>query len=162
MGGRQSAPVVVGLVALVVAACVAGLQAHRSAASPAGRVFYVSAAGSDRASGLTPNRAWRTVSRVDRARLRPGDQVLFRGGDTFAGVTLLPRNSGTARSPIVFGSYGSGHATITATDSAIFLTNGVSHLVVSNLDLSTGGVGFSSIIKDAPSGPPTTDLLITG
>lgn len=122
----------------------------------------MSAGGSDRANGLSVRKAWRTVARVDRARLRPGDRVLFRGGDTFAGASLTPRSSGKSGSPIRYGSYGGGRAMITAPDAAIFLENGVSHLVFSNLQLSTGGVGLSSIVKDAASGPPVTDVAIVG
>jgi len=74
-------------------------------------VFYVSSSGGDRHRGTTPAAAWRTVTRVNRAALRPGDTVLFRGGATFAG-TLFPRRSGRRGAPITFESYGRGKANI--------------------------------------------------
>jgi hypothetical protein len=154
--------VLVGLASLLAATVASGTQARGAVATLPGRTYYVSAAGSDRASGRTTRTAWRTVARVDRARLRPGDRVLFRAGDVFSGVSLAPRSSGTGRSAIVYGSYGRGRAAITASNGAVYLSHGVSHLVVSGLLLSTGGVGLSSIVKDSPSGPPTTDLLVVG
>ncbi len=44
--------------------------------------------------------------------MAPGDGVLFQGGTTFSDETLMPNTSGAAGSPIIFGSYGSGNATL--------------------------------------------------
>jgi parallel beta-helix repeat protein len=81
-----------------------------------GRTYYVSPNGSDSNSGLSPARAWRTVDQVNRARLAPGDGVLFASGSTFADDTLMPGwgtgVSGTASAPVVFGSYGQGQANL--------------------------------------------------
>jgi hypothetical protein len=52
------------------------------------------------------------VGRVNAAGLRPGDGVLFAGGQTFSDQVLMPSVSGTPGSPVVFGSYGQGMATI--------------------------------------------------
>lgn len=97
------------------------------------RTFYLSPAGNDRASGRTPAHAWRTVDAVNRARLRPGDTVLFRAGATFADDVLMPgegtRVSGTARAPITFGSYGRSRARIV---HGVFF-RGEDHLVFEDL-----------------------------
>src|SRR5262249_5041856 len=45
-----------------------------------GTTYYVSPSGSDSNPGTSPASAWRTVSRVNRADLSPGDAVLFQGG----------------------------------------------------------------------------------
>ncbi len=68
--------------------------------------------GSDSNSGTSPADAWKTVNRVDRARLAPGDGVLFQGGDTFGDQVLMPDSSGVSGKPIVYGSYGGGFATL--------------------------------------------------
>ncbi len=93
-------------------------SAKAAAATPApgstitGTSYYVSPSGSDSNSGTSPGSSWRTVKRVNEAKLAPGDGVLFQGGAAFADETLMPNASGQARSPIVFGSYGEGNATL--------------------------------------------------
>ncbi|MGI8712465.1 MAG: right-handed parallel beta-helix repeat-containing protein [Solirubrobacteraceae bacterium] len=109
-----------GLVGLsaVAAPAWAHVQAHvrhhRRHHPRAGRTFYVSASGNDQASGRSANHAWRDVDQVDRAHLRPGDMVLFHGGETFADDTLMPGwgfgVSGAPGDPITFGSYGGSRA----------------------------------------------------
>jgi hypothetical protein len=84
-----------------------------SVAAPAdARLFYVNPAGSDLRSGRSPAAAWRTVDRVNRAALRPGDMVEFRAGGIFSDSQLMPRRSGTSGAPIRFSSYGGGRATL--------------------------------------------------
>ncbi len=70
--------------------------------------YYVdSAAGDDRAAGDSPQSAWRTLKRVRRARLLPGDRLLFRrGGRWHGGIDLSL--TGKEGSPIVLGAYGAG------------------------------------------------------
>jgi putative cofactor-binding repeat protein len=114
--------VVVVLVAVIVVAMSGGGGGHRRTgvrgggpvALSGGRTYYVSPTGSDAAPGTSPDHAWRSVARVDHAQLRPGDAVLFQGGARFGGAQLTPPASGAPRRPIVFGSYGSGLATILA------------------------------------------------
>src|SRR3954469_22202499 len=69
-------------------------------AAPAGAAtYYVAPGGSDRAAGTSPGGAFRTIGRVNRVRLRPGDRVVLRSGATFTG-TLKLFESGTAGAPI--------------------------------------------------------------
>ncbi len=96
-----------------VAPAIAFLATHAPVVAVTGRTFYVSASGSDSNSGESPALAWRTVKRVNEAKLAPGDGVLFQAGATFSDETLMPDSSGTEKSPIVFGSYGTGNATLT-------------------------------------------------
>ncbi len=96
-----------------------------AATAPKGHTFFVSPSGSDQASGRSPKRAWRTVERVNRARLRPGDTVSFRGGAKFSDAALTPRVSGAKGARIIFDSYGSGRATLrqgVVVDSVAWLT----------------------------------------
>jgi len=84
---------------------------RNGSASPpvrARRRFYVDfRGGDDRNDGRAPKRAWKMLARVNRARFRPGDAVLFRRGREWNGG-LAPRGSGTEAAPITAGSYGSG------------------------------------------------------
>ena len=88
------------------------LRSAPPAPSISGVTYYVSSSGSDSNSGTSPSQAWRTVARVNSAHLSAGDGVLFAGGETFSDQVLMPSSSGSSAQPIVFGSYGSGVATI--------------------------------------------------
>lgn len=68
--------------------------------------FYVDdRAGDDGHAGNTPATAWKTVARVNKARLSPGDAVLLRRGGTWR-ETLMPPASGGPGRPIAFGAFG--------------------------------------------------------
>ncbi len=69
--------------------------------------FHVDAEhGDDARDGLEPESAWRSLSRVNRASLAPGDRVLFRRGQTWRGQ-LVP-HSGDASGVIIYGAFGEG------------------------------------------------------
>jgi hypothetical protein len=102
------------------------------AATPAGAAtFYVAPGGSDRASG-TKSSPWKSIRRVNRQHLRPGDTVVLAGG-VYAGQLRLD-DDGTAAAPITITSSGraiidqrrSGHAAITVN---------AAHVRVSHLEL---------------------------
>lgn len=130
MTGRSRRAVAIGSIACLLSVPI-GLVAPASLAAPAGlaappnagaaatiaRTFYVAPNGRDSNVGTSPARPWRTVRRVDRASLRPGDVVLFKGGATFSDNPLMPGIgylvSGTSAAPIVFGSYDRGKARLT-------------------------------------------------
>jgi hypothetical protein len=77
--------------------------------------FYVRQTGNDEADGTSTNAAWRTIDRVNRARLKPGDRVLFEAAETFPGnLRLSAQDAGTSNAPVVIGSFGKGRATILA------------------------------------------------
>lgn len=106
--------------------------------------YYVSDTGNDVSSGLTPDAAWQTVYRANKAMLKPGDRLLFEGGKTFTGGFNLSQVVGTADQPIVVGSYGSGRATLTPPDNITngFLIYNCGFLEVRNLVFA--GVGSTS------------------
>src|SRR4051794_36938480 len=104
---------------LITLACL-GIAAGPAQAKT--KTYYVAANGSDRHAGTTPARAWQTIARVNRAPLKPGDRVLFRGGDPFADAPLVPPASGTARAPIVFGSYGAPRARLHHSGAAVWFS----------------------------------------
>jgi hypothetical protein len=47
--------------------------------------YYVNTTGDDLRSGTSPDEAWRTIERVNRVALKPGDRVLLEGGQRFSG-----------------------------------------------------------------------------
>lgn len=71
------------------------------------RVFYVDGTnGSDSADGLTAQKAWRSLAKVNRTALVPGDRVLFQRGQSWRGQ-LVPQ-SGATNGVITYGAYGEG------------------------------------------------------
>ncbi|MGO8677355.1 MAG: hypothetical protein ACLQVX_15970 [Limisphaerales bacterium] len=71
------------------------------------RTFYVDAArGEDVLDGHKPESAWRSLARVNRASLKPGDRVLFCRGQTWRGQ-LVP-HSGDGSGVITYGAFGEG------------------------------------------------------
>ncbi|CAN5717440.1 hypothetical protein BH10BAC3_BH10BAC3_17330 [soil metagenome] len=77
--------------------------------------YYVSASGNDENSGLSIGEAWQTLAKVDSFDYQAGDFILFSGGDVFEGVLYNESLvNGTPGSPITFGSYGAGKATISS------------------------------------------------
>ena len=70
--------------------------------------YYVSSTGNDANPGTSEDLPWQSLTRVNNFfKLYPGDQILFKRGDAWSG-TVTVRASGTAGSPITYGSYGTG------------------------------------------------------
>lgn len=69
--------------------------------------FYVSNDGDDSNDGTSEATAWASLANVSNSTYIPGDQILFRKGDTFIG-RLVISSSGADGSPITFASYGEG------------------------------------------------------
>jgi len=72
-----------------------------------GTKIYMNAAGSDAAAGTSPATAWQTLSKLNSQFLTSSDTVFFNRGDAFFGRLNLTR-SGTAGSPVVYTTYGTG------------------------------------------------------
>ncbi|MBO7148733.1 MAG: S-layer homology domain-containing protein [Clostridia bacterium] len=69
-----------------------------------GTAYYISSTGNDSADGLTPETAWKSLSKVSDADfLKPGDAVLFKRGDIFRTASSLKTKAG-----VTYSAYGSG------------------------------------------------------
>ncbi len=78
------------------------------AATTTGRTFHVDCRdGRDGANGRRPSRAWQSLSRAGRARMRPGDSLLLHRGCRWQ-EPLAVTWSGTQGAPITIGAYGDG------------------------------------------------------
>lgn len=139
--------------ALVLCACLlfTGGQANAATAT-----YYLSPSGDDTHAGTSPQSAWRTLAKANSTRLQPGDSVLLQGGATFDGP-LVPWGSGTAAQPIVFGSYGTGRATIASSTNNIVFLHGVSYVTLQNLRLTADGADMHVVVSD----PKTTSAYVT-
>jgi hypothetical protein len=134
--------------------------------------YYVSPKGNDSNTGTSPQTAWRTITRVNRENFRPGDQVLFQGGATFAGnLSFTTADIGTAAAPITVASYGSGTATIKAGSGTGIAVTDASNVTIRNLKLvgsgynSNGGDGIR-FTSDLPgvtvSGSTVSNVDVSG
>jgi len=71
--------------------------------------------GNDSNPGTSPDKAWQTIDRANKAGLKPGDKLLFAGGQKIKGnLILAAESSGTKTAPILISSFGKGRATIDA------------------------------------------------
>ena len=106
-------------------------------------VIYVSSTtGNDQNSGVDPESALRTLEKLSKLALIPGDSVLFMAGDTFPGQ-LKVNGSGDGSSPVCFSRYGSGADPIIdgaaapggAFTSAVLIEN-QDHIILSKLEIA--------------------------
>jgi hypothetical protein len=103
--------------------------------------FFVSPSGDDANPG-TEAKPWRTLRRVNQARLSAGDHVLLEGGRTFDGnLTVDERWSANSENPVVIGSYGQERATIRAGQGTGILVQNVGGVIVRDLELVGDGLG---------------------
>ncbi len=68
--------------------------------------YYVSTSGNDSNSGTSESSPWKTISKVNSSTFQPGDNILFKRGETWREALAVPSN-GSAGNPITFGAYGS-------------------------------------------------------
>lgn len=75
-----------------------------------GTCYYLDAiGGDDTRSGLSEGEAWRSIGRINRVSLRPGDKVLFKRGTVFSGELEIV-GEGTEEERILIGAYGEAEA----------------------------------------------------
>lgn len=127
-------------IALALLASAPQLAFCQAASSANGTTFYLAGSGDDSKDGTSPARALKTIDRVNRAALHPGDSILFEGGQHFSGNLLIRGASGAPQSPIVISSYGNGRATIDAGDSFGIRVENCNFIEVKNLILRGSGV----------------------
>lgn len=101
-------------------------------------VYYVSQLGNDENSGTSEEEAWQTIAKVNTIDFKPGDKILFNGGDIFTG-NIQFSDSGTVDSVIHIGSYGIGRATINAGTGNGFWATNCEYINIKNLNFE--GVG---------------------
>lgn len=82
------------------------------------KTYYVnSRTGNDDNLG-TATKPFRSIAKVNALKLKPGERILFNGGQVFEGTLQLENINGSVKDPIVIASYGKGTAIINAKDSA--------------------------------------------
>ena len=96
--------------------------------------YYVSPNGSDGNAGTSPSRPWKTIAKVNSWDFKPGDRILFQGGQSFAGnLVFTAADAGTSAKPVTVSAYGTGRATILAGDGTGILVENAGGFSISNL-----------------------------
>jgi hypothetical protein len=108
--------------------------------------YYVSNAGSDGAAGTVITAPWKTITRVNAAVLKPGDQVLFAAGQTFSGSIYIPsREGGTAAQTVLFSNYGgTARATIKSDKLAGIDVAQTAGITITNLNFVGAGATLNT------------------
>ena len=107
--------------------------------------YYVRERGIDEANGRTRNSAWRSIERVNQARLQPGDRVLFEAGKSFTGnLRLTAEDAGDSSAPVVIGSHGRGRATIRAGVGTGITVENAGGVTIENLIVAGNGRATNS------------------
>jgi hypothetical protein len=70
--------------------------------------YYVSNSGNDSNSGTSESAPWRTLGKVNASTFKAGDQILFKRGDTWRGLLILP-SGGSSGNHVIYGAYGTGN-----------------------------------------------------
>ena len=131
-------PLVLSLILIIpITALPINLSSHLLIISKAWSAsYYVDATnGKDINNGLSPSAAWKTIAKINASRFNPGDQILFKRGDSWY-EPIIPNSSGSAGMPIILDAYGQGNLPIigVGTERAIDI-NDKSYLTIENLDL---------------------------
>ncbi|MCK4881161.1 MAG: right-handed parallel beta-helix repeat-containing protein, partial [Bacteroidales bacterium] len=105
-----------------------------------GTVYYISSDGDDNNSGKSPNRAWKTIERVNAQSYSPGEKILFRGGEEFEGTIIFTsEDAGSHESRVIISSFGAERAIIMGMGKEGIRVDSCHFLGISNLNLIGSG-----------------------
>lgn len=127
---------------LLLACCIAFSFSFKDS-SIASTYYIDSQKGDDRNKGTNVSSPWKTLSRLSKVSLKPGDTIRFKRGSSFTGP-LVVRNSGTASKYITLTDYGVDSDPAPAFTNPVFeegnygncIRLGGSYIVVENLYFS--------------------------
>ncbi len=108
-----------------------------------GTKYYVAEDGDDANDGLSPEKPWKTLTKVTNAPLKAGDGVFFKRGDIFTGQIM-------AKSGVTYSAYGEGAkpklyaAETNAADASLWVKTDVENIWMYNkdCDLDIGNIVF--------------------
>ncbi len=100
-----------------------------------GTIYYIDSSAPDGGNGLSPDTPWNTLTQINsHPGFLPDDQLLFKRGSVFTGITLMPKGSGVEGHPIIMDSYGEGPLPILDRQGEFIpgKANGSSTLILTN------------------------------
>lgn len=117
--------------------------ASSGAAGPV--TYYLSPTGDDAHAGTSPATAWRTLSRAGRQEYQPGQRLLLQGGATFTGTLEFKAGmAGDSAHPVILGSYGTGRAVISSSDTPAVTVYDTAGITLQDLVFKGPGAGSSA------------------
>ena len=91
---------------LLLMSCIGGGIPLSSCASDSGTAYYIDPdTGDDNNSGLTPQKAWRSLEKAKDMTLAPGEKLLLKRGATYNGQLEIC-GRGTPAQPVTIATYG--------------------------------------------------------
>ncbi len=121
------------------------------------RTYFISSLGNDENPG-TEKKPFKSLAKVNSITMKPGDQILLKGGDSFNG-TLSINAHGTALKPNVISSYGKGRAIVNGENKEAIIIRG-QHFKLKEIHTkgngrNTGNVSSGIILDQASNGSVT-------
>ena len=140
--------------------------------SPKATVYFLdNKKGNDGNNGLSASKAFKTLEKASKIKLKAGDQLLLKANQTFPGSLTINEAIGSAINPIIISVYGKGKATIESVDSFAILAKGSSFLHVKNLICkgsgrkegnASNGVEFNNCVNIVADSIETQGYLNSG
>ena len=133
-----------------------------------GHDYYVSPDGDDDFDGLSPGRAWKSLTHADTIAFRPGDRLLLRGGAHFTGSIRFDANdAGDATHPVTIGSYGDGRATIAPAGRSGIVIYDTAGVEIHDVAIAGDSAAYAQaagikLYSDLPGGRKLEHLTVSG
>src|SRR3982074_3685897 len=97
---------------ILITLFIAGSIACHTTRDIKGTNYYLSNSGNDSNSG-TREQPWKSIARLNKTFLNPGDTVFFSGGQIFTGSILIDSTKiGSTEKPVVITSSAADQATV--------------------------------------------------
>lgn len=103
------------------------------------KCYYLSSSGDDQNPGSI-TKPWKTLEKINKINLKPGDNILFEGGAIFRGTFHLDScDSGEEEKKVIIGSYGSGRAIIDGANAEGIVVKNCSYFIIRDLIVKGSG-----------------------
>jgi len=135
------------------------------------QTYYVRPDGDDTASGQSVAAAWKTIERINQHRFLPGDEILLKGGQEFAGtVWLSNEDSGAPEAPVRLGSFGEGPARVAPAEGGGIAVSNAAHVEIRGLIVkghspkanNANGILFENATKERLVGVRIEEVEVSG
>ena len=164
------------LLAIAIILSLAGCKYDFNSGKTYHSYYADSQTGNDKNSGTSPEKAWKSLQRIEEQKLEAGDHIYLSGNTHFPGSLKLADIEGTEESPVIFGSFGTGKAIIESGDSAAMVAINCKYLKINNIQVSGSGrlngnsangielvnCKFSDIDSVTANGYLNSGIMITG